>query len=347
MTLRVLLATALLLLAVPGNAQAPDKPVTRIAFGSCANEEMPQPIWDAVLAYKPDVFVFAGDNVYGDHGRKGMDGLRDAYAAARRIAGYEAVRRTVPTVLATWDDHDYGPNDGGAEFADKAASQALFADFWELPPDDPRRARAGLYHAVVQGPPGMRVQTILLDTRSFRSALKPTDERNAQGKERYLPDPDPAKTMLGDAQWRWLEERLREPAELRLLVSSIQVVADGHGWERWGNLPAERKRLYDLIAATRANGVVFLSGDRHVGALYRETDGVPYPLTEITSSGINMVYPAAVEDGPNRLGALYGLENFGTVDVDWWAGTVTLGLAALNGAPVRRETLRLADLAPR
>ena len=114
------------------------------------------------------------------------------------------------------------------------------------------------------------MQVILLDTRWFRSALKPSDDRGKPGKERYLPDADPAKTMLGEAQWRWLEEQLRQPAELRLLVSSIQVVAEGHGWERWGNFPLERQRLYRLIADTRAQGVVFLSGDRHVGALYRE-----------------------------------------------------------------------------
>ena len=40
--------------------------------------------------------------------------------------------------------------------------------------------------------------------------------------------------MLGEEQWRWLGNLLREPADLRLLASSIQVVADGHGWEWCG-----------------------------------------------------------------------------------------------------------------
>ena len=68
--------------------------------------------------------------------------------------------------------------------------------------------------------------------------LKPTDQPGAAGKERYVPDDDPGKTMLGEVQWAWLADRLREPAELRLIVSSIQVVAEAHGWERWGNLAA-------------------------------------------------------------------------------------------------------------
>ena len=127
---------------------------------------------------------------------------------------------------------------------------------------------SGVYHAEIHGPIGQRVQIILLDTRTFRAPLEPTNDWNAPGKERYMPDPDPAKTMLGEAQWRWLRAQLEQPAELRLIVSSVQVLAEGHGFERWGNLPLERQKLFDLIAESGASDVVFLSGDRHFGALY-------------------------------------------------------------------------------
>ena len=73
--------------------------------------------------------------------------------------------------------------------------------------------------------------------------------------------------MLGEDQWAWLEEQLRTPAEVRLIASSIQVVAEDHGWEKWMNFPHERERLYRLIRETRAEGVVFLSGDRHLAEL--------------------------------------------------------------------------------
>ena len=109
--------------------------------------------------------------------------------------------------------------------------------------------------------------------------------------------------------------------------------------------PRERQRLYDLIRATGANGVVLLSGDRHIGALYRETAAVPYALIEITSSGINQVFPGNREAGPNRLGAVYGAANFGTIDVDWWERTVTLSLRRENGEAVRRTTVPLGELA--
>ena len=320
-------------------------PLTRIAFGSCADQSETQPIWEAILAYRPELFIFAGDNVYGDVGSSDLTELKRAYAAAREVPGMERLRASVPH-LATWDDHDYGANDGGADFPWKRESQRLFADFWELAPDDPRRTREGVYHAQTFGPPSKRVQAILLDTRYFRSALKPTDQRGAPGKERYRPDDDPEKTVLGPTQWRWLEERLAEPAEIRLVVSSIQVLAEGHGWERWGNFPRERRRLFELIARTRAEGVVFLSGDRHIGALYEEKTDVPYPLIEITSSGINKFFAAANEPGPNRLGALYPLVNFGIVDIDWWSDEITLAVADVAGQPRRQATRRISALRP-
>jgi alkaline phosphatase D len=348
------IALASLVQAAPAEAQQAPPPLSRIAFGSCADEEKPQPLWEAVLDYRPELFVFTGDNVYGDvdAGRNvPEDGilaeLRESYADARAVEGFMRIRDEVPT-LATWDDHDYGPNDGGAEFAGKRESQRLFADFWELAPDDPRRAREGIHHAQAFGPPGQRVQVILLDTRYFRSPLRPTDERNAPGKERYVPDPDPSKTMLGDAQWSWLAERLREPAEVRVVVSSIQVLAEGHGWERWGNLPAERRRLFDLIRETGARGVVFVSGDRHIGGIYREEGGgLPYPVHELTASGVNQFFAASKEAGPNRLGAVYGLPNFGTLDIDWWADELRLAVRDGAGQPKREAVLRISELAPR
>ena len=121
-------------LALWGVASAQDgPPLTRIAFGSCADQEKPQPIWDAVLGYKPDLFIFAGDNVYGDlrNGREvpepeRMASLREAYATAAQIPGFREVRRTIPH-LAIWDDHDYGQNDAGAEFASNGRRRRCFS----------------------------------------------------------------------------------------------------------------------------------------------------------------------------------------------------------------------------
>ena len=181
----------------------------------------------------------------------------------------------------------------------------------------------------------MRVQIILLDMRWFRSPLKITDQRGAPGKERYLPDPDPAKTMLGETQWAWLADELRKPAELRLLVSSIQVLAEGHGWERWGNFPLERQKLFDTIrdAAPKASCCCRAIAISARSIARRRPD--ISPLYEVTSSGINKAFWAAKEPGPNRLGALYAAPNFGVVDIDWWARQDHAGAARRSRQPQR------------
>lgn len=340
-----LLAAALLAVGLalsPGGAAAREPP-SRIAFGSCLHQDRPQPILETVLSWRPELFLFAGDNVYGDVSSGEMRELTQAYERAGASPGLRRLRAAAP-VMATWDDHDYGRNDAGGEFPFRAASQRLFLDFWRVPAEDPRRQRPGVHHAAILGPEARRLQVILLDTRSFRSALRPTDRPGEPGRERYLPETDPAATMLGEEQWRWLQEELRRPAELRLIVSSVQVLAQAHGFERWGNFPAERRRLLDLAA--RAGGVVFLSGDRHMGALYRlEEEGRP-PLHEITSSGLNMVWTGSREAGPHQQGPPLGEENFGTVEIDWQEGVVHLALRGMDGAVRREALLRLEELAP-
>lgn len=317
-------------------------PLSCIAFASCIDQTRPAPMWETICAGAPGLFVFGGDNVYCEMPYS-LARLRRAYALAAESPGMSRLRRSVPH-MAIWDDNDYGMNDGGADFAFKAESKAEFLAFWKVPANDPRRSRDGLYDAQVFGPQGQRVQVILLDARFFRSAWKRTDQRNAPGRERYVPDADPSKTMLGEAQWQWLEEQLRQPAEIRLIVSGIQVVTEGHGWERWGNFPRERETLYRLIGRTGARGVVFLSGDRHIGALYREAAGPAYPLYEMTSSGMTHTWRDAAEDGPNRLGALVTELHYGTVDIDWPARTLSLSLRGIYGKAQRSVTIPFHQL---
>ena len=285
-----LLAAALgVLVALHDAARADGRPpLTRIAFGSCADEEKPQPIWKAILAYQPELFLFTGDNVYGDvrDGKRvpEADRSRGLRLRPRPSQDLATLRATVPTSRPGTTTTTARTTPAWI-FAGKAQAKSCSSSSGTSPPGDPGPAARASTTPRPSGPRASGVQVILLDTRYFRSPLSPTDQRGAPGKERYLPDDDPGKTMLGDAQWAWLAERLREPADLRMIVSSIQVLADGHGWERWGNLPRERARLYELIGETGAEGVVFVSGDRHIGGIYRETDGDALPLHEMTSSG--------------------------------------------------------------
>ncbi|MCY3931063.1 MAG: alkaline phosphatase D family protein [Acidobacteria bacterium] len=345
-----LFAAALLALACgaptaePAAETAAEPALERIGLGSCLEQADPQPIFDAILDDDFDLFVFLGDNVYGDVESEDMRELRDAYAIQAEAEGFSRLRASDVRLAATWDDHDYGLNDAGADFFGREEAQRIFEDFWDVAPDSERASRPGVYDAVTYGPPGQRVQLILLDTRYFRSPLRLTDERGAPGKERYMPDPDPSKTMLGEEQWAWLGEVLQEEADLRILASSIQVIADGHGYEAWKQMPAERDRLFGLLRETAANGVVIISGDRHRGGIYRRDDALDYPLLELTASSLNSAFASEEEAGRYRLGPTYRSENYGALSIDWTSRSVTLEVRGMDGEPALGETLNLDDL---
>lgn len=335
----------------PSNVAAapvqPERVVSRVAFGSCAREDRPQPVWDAVLAARPDLFVFLGDNVYAD--TRNIAEMRRKYGRLAAMPGYQRLAATTP-VLGTWDDHDYGENDAGAEFPKKAEAQGAFLDFFGVPAESPRRRREGVYHAASFGPADRRVQVILLDTRYFRSPLVKHGRARARYEGPYAANEDPSATVLGEAQWAWLAERLREPAKLRLIASSVQVLPDGNGWEGWSRFPGERRRLLGLIAEAGAGGVVFLSGDRHHGELSvlpAGESGVGYPLYDFTASGLNQ--SRSVDDEPNalRAEALYPKPHFGLIEVDWGRGVLTLGLRNAGGEPVWSRVVPLSELGVR
>ncbi len=355
---RQILAISVLTIGVPGGllrasemSSPPGVPsasmrLSRIAFGSCAVEDQPQPIWTSILAADPRLFLFIGDNIYGD--TEDMAEMRDKYRQLAAIPQFRRFRARVP-ILATWDDHDFGLNDGGAEFAAKGASQKEFLDFWGIPANSPRRQREGVYHAAIFGPAGSRVQVILLDTRYHRSPLRPRPQ-GSSGEGRYVPDDTPGKTMLGEAQWQWLAEQLRQPAELRLIASSIQVVAEDHGWEKWMNLPLERARLFALLRETKASGVIFLSGDRHLAELSMMDGGVGYPIYDLTASGLNNASHRwrPYEVNRHRVGTMNQGDNFGLVTIDWGAKdpVISMQIRDLDGEIIIQRKIVLSLLQP-
>ncbi|MEM9837528.1 MAG: alkaline phosphatase D family protein [Pseudomonadota bacterium] len=328
------------------SAQISERAVlTRIAFGSCLKQQDPMPIIQTVIQSDPNLMVLLGDNVYGDvkdTSDPKMPELVAAYNALAEQPDFTALRQNIP-LLTTWDDHDYGANDAGGDFVRKKEAEAIFEQTWALTGSDPRRQRPGIYVAKTFGPEGRRVQMIMLDTRYFRDPLTPTDERGAPGKERYVPSTDPSIQMLGAEQEAWLTEVLREPADLRIMVSSIQVIAEGHGWEAWRTMPAARKRLYSIIERSGAKNLVMVSGDRHLGGLYRDDRAVGFPLYELTSSSLNAPQSTGrarrgdtyVEPGPKRLGEPVYDENFGLIDIDWQQRTLTMSLVETDGETTR------------
>jgi alkaline phosphatase D len=337
-----------------------DQPLSRIAFGSCAFQYLDQPIWSAIARTRPNLFLNLGDIIYADmlpyNGQyispdlNVVEKARVDYALQAAHANFREFAEHTPMML-TWDDHDRGQDDGGADFAHQAQMKELFLEFVGAKKDDKRRGRAGVYISDIFGPVGRRVQVIMLDTRSFRSPLT-EDTRTTAEKEklnivgRYVPTRDPNATFLGEEQWAWLGQRLKEPAEVRLIASSVQVIASEKGVESWGNFPKERKRLYSLIEETRAEGVVLLSGDVHFAEISK-TDESPYPLYDFTSSGLkSSVTHWGKYINSYRIRGTLDTENFGLVEIDWTQPDPVITLRGLDGQGKEgfRQEVRLSDL---
>ncbi len=294
-----------------------------IGFGSCITEKREQPIWEAIKDENVDEFFFMGDNVYGDSD----DGLLE-----KMEASYEKQKQMFPKWVfnkklnAIWDDHDYGKNDGGAEYPLKEKAQELFLKFWNVDSKDPRHNRKGIYFNEEKEILGHKVNLIALDTRYHRSPLGQEDKP-------YSPVEDRTKTMLGEEQWQWLNDVIERESDLIIIVSSIQVMATDHGFEKWHNFPYERLKLLELLELQK-KPVVILSGDRHRAGFYEKGS-----LVEITSSSMNKpptrtltaIWDTFFKESDELLiGEMYSKENYGTIEFSQ-KNKVSISLKDLKG----------------
>ena len=331
----------------------PTGTITRIAFGSCAFQWDDQSIWDAVIAAEPDLFLYIGDAIYGDFDGRNVfavtgSSLRSEWGKLAGVPTFQLLAAHVP-VLATWDNHDYGIHDGGAEFPLKDVSKEIFLNFFGEPVGSARREHGGIYDAHIFGPEGRRVQVILLDTRYFKGppvlAERPEGAGGSLGK--YAPNTDPNVTLLGEEQWVWLEQQLHEPAVIRFIVSSTQIVADQKGMDEWGNYPRDRSRLFRLIESTGGVGVIMLSGNVHYSEI-SQTDQEVYPFIDFTASGLTHVNEGyANAENPYRVAGPFVDLNFGLVEIDWGSGsgpTITFRAIAADGSTGFEHSILLSDL---
>ncbi|RNF14326.1 alkaline phosphatase [Trypanosoma conorhini] len=334
----------------------PKKPPKRDTGGCAANPPV-------------DALVWLGDAVYGDnfsflrgcYPNDDLELVRSKFVHQRNAPEYVAFRQTCvrqrtaaatrddeeerQCVMGVWDDHDLGKNDGGAEYAGKDVTQQFFLDFLGVAKNSPRRKQKGVYN---------------FEAIPFR-ALDPTSDMNSPRstalKElqrlydhaacfllldvRYFRDPANATRsgdMLGEEQWKWLEERLRddvagqnpatgrERCALTVVGSGVQLIMDEKVSESWGAFPRSRERLFSLLRLYNSERVMFISGDVHLGEIGMDascdaTAVLGYPILEATSSGLThstaeILGLATIFEtlfpSPRRVGA-YVERNFGVL----------------------------------
>lgn len=297
--------------------KSPTQPLTRIAFGSCSNEELHEQMWTDIIEQKPQLCILLGDNIYGD--THDMADMRRQYDIQKNMPEYQALLKQCP-VIGTWDDHDYGKNDGGKFYTMKKESKEEFLRFLDIPADDPIRTHEGVYGSYNYGPEGKKIKVILLDLRYFRDS---TVKSTVKGR-RY--DQNPDGDIMGEAQWAWFEKELmNSDAQVHIIGSSIQFIPIDHGFEKWDNFPKARQRMLDLLVKYKSKKLFIISGDRHIAEVSRmNPEGLTGPLYDITSSGLTHTWDLSTwkdmpleEVNQFRVGELIIQKNFGMILVDW------------------------------
>jgi alkaline phosphatase D len=303
------------------------KDVDVIAFGSCNHQGLPQEMWLNMMDYKPDFFIFLGDNIYGDC--KSVDCLSKKYNQQLRKTYFLDFMEKIP-VLGTWDDHEYGTNNCGVENPFKKESQKLFLDFIGEPLTSPRRIQEGIYTSYTFGKEGKKVKVILLDERYFRD--KPGENAD----------------MLGELQWKWFEKELNSSdAQINLIASSSQFLADRATTDRWAQYPKSQKRMYDIIRDSKKQGVIFLSGDIHCAEMsVNNSSDLNYPIYDFTSSGLTHSHLSAqIFKNKYKIQKATCNLNYGLITINWNNPvTIKVEMKDIQNFNLQEKTIYLDDL---
>lgn len=335
-----------LLVALVGCTAPPAEKDMIIAFGSCGEQQYPQPVLERVIDQHPDYFLYLGDNIYSD--TYSMDTLRKNYEVLKAKPEFQKLKAAT-TILATWDDHDFGWNDSGRHYPFKEESKQIFLNVFGDQGDSTIRQHAGIYHTYYASAGENNVQIIFLDMRTFRDKLLPY--RNfREGDERYKYEMDyepyttSDSTMLGEEQWSWLKKQLETPADIRIIASSTQFGITHNGYEAWANFPHERRRLMELIKETRAEGVLFLSGDVHYGELSKLNEPGMYPLYDVTASGITSKWGFATPND-NRVDGPVMENHFGMLRIGTGKNPeIAMQIYDVDGVQRINRVIHLSDL---
>ena len=218
---------------------------------------------------------------------KTLADYRRVHAHYKTDAAIQAAHAAVPWIV-TWDDHEVDNDYTGSSTQGRLSRMELLAQraaayqaFWEHMPlrlaQRPLGPNATMYRRLAYGD---LVDLIMLDERQYRSALPcppppPQADRSRRVAIDACPDAfDPARTMLGVDQERWLGQCLAEPARARWSVIGQQMLFAPQlsrtkddrlaiGTDGWDGYAAAHQRMLDLIAARQSRDTLVIGGDIH------------------------------------------------------------------------------------
>lgn len=263
-----------------------DYDTTKIALIGCHQQGRPAPALEYFAdILKPDLAIWLGDNVYADTKTDPQHILKQLQILEQK-EGFQKLRNTVP-FFVTWDDHDYGLNNSGAEYIFREESKQIFRKFWRLENEIPENHDGVYYSKMEKLPNGKTIQILLVDGRF--------------NNERYLPNIKKKEAdILGEKQWAWLENELKRPADIRLFVTGQQVLLNKmNRWEAWSKVGKSQKRLDDLLHKINPNNLIILTGDQHTAEVLKSLKSFKYKTFEIMACGINQTERPG--KAPNRV----------------------------------------------
>ncbi|MEW6542623.1 MAG: alkaline phosphatase D family protein [Nitrospirota bacterium] len=314
--------------------------------GRCRDAGTGYRIFDQIVQRQPAFVLLLGDLIYGDDrcpsppnvpGGDFLATTLEEYRAKHRYQrGDAALQRLLASVpvYVIWDDHEVRNNFSGPHDPLMPVGRQALLEYWPIGTsgdDEFRLYRRVRYSA--------DLELFILDTRQYRS-------RNAE------PD-GPSKTMLGEAQRRWLLEGLAaSSATWKVIATSVplsnpktgnKLNSGNDSWARGADgtgFQVELRGIVQMILDRRIRNVVWLATDVHyvqINAYDPDRDGatdfhefICGPL----SSAPGILLPPDRAFNPTTLHGESGFLNFGLVTV----GPDALGLAIVDEAGRSRFT---------
>ena len=302
----------------------------KIAFGSCLDQEDPQPIWNSIKKENINSFIFLGDNVYGDVPSGSLDFMKTAYAEQKKMLPDWLLKKDINVI---WDDHDFGLNDcsGGPDIETpkwKRPTYDIFRNNWANPAYGGGDKQPGIWWDTYIND----VHFISIDGRYYR-----TNPKKTKGK----------LSMLGPVQKNWLLNKIKNSkGTFKVLVSPVPWVfkAKGDSKDTWNGFKDERNEIFQFLSENNFKGVLLLSADRHRSDLWKIERSNDYPLYEFNSSRLTNQHVHKTMD--EAIYSYNAKQSFGTVDfvTDVGDPNATYSINSIDGEQIFKFTIKRSQL---
>lgn len=286
-----------------------------ILVASCMSDgynSVGEVMWPKAFSHNPDVAFLTGDNIYADifsglylgsFAKVNPMHLWNRYVDHAMSLKVNFMRELTP-IYVTWDDHDFGKNNGGREFPYVKQSKQLLNTFFARGNLGDLNYGPGVSSLVSLG--GMNF--FFLDGRSFRDSKK-----NASGRH------------FGRKQREWLRTNINSK-KLNWLISGDQFFGGYHPFESFeGDHPEAFETFIKELKSSKSQ-IAFISGDRHLVEVMKVPESkLGYTTYEYTISGIQTkMFPRSLDRNPNpmRVGGFDGRANYAIIKTQNLGGNV-------------------------